>query len=92
MCSSSPRLDRLARSTRGLRNVLDEIGKHGAGFKSLKDAWADTAQRTGALLRAKRWLDVARSYAVDAAMIMAAASPFERGVVRRPAAGEGREG
>jgi DNA invertase Pin-like site-specific DNA recombinase len=35
------RLDRLARSTRDLLNVLDEIGKHG-GFKSLKKAWADT--------------------------------------------------
>ena len=30
------RLDRLARSTRDLLNVLDEIGKRGAGFKSLK--------------------------------------------------------
>src|SRR5262245_18484080 len=36
------RLDRLARLTRDLLNVLDEIGKRGAGFKSLKDAWADT--------------------------------------------------
>src|SRR5262249_3813379 len=33
------RLDRLARSTRDLLNVLDEIGKRGAGFKSLKDTW-----------------------------------------------------
>jgi len=31
------RLDRLARSTRDLLNVLDEISKRGAGFKSLKD-------------------------------------------------------
>src|SRR5215831_10494129 len=37
-----PRLDRLARSTRDLLNVLDEIGERGAGFRSLKDAWADT--------------------------------------------------
>src|SRR5215469_1475932 len=36
------RLDRLARSTRDLLNVLDEIGKRGAGFRSLKDTWADT--------------------------------------------------
>jgi DNA invertase Pin-like site-specific DNA recombinase len=36
------RLDRLARSTRDLLNVLDTIAKAGAGFKSLADAWADT--------------------------------------------------
>src|SRR5215831_7239711 len=36
------RLDRLARSTRDLLNVLDELSKRGVGFKSLKDAWADT--------------------------------------------------
>ena len=31
------RLDRLARSTRDLLNILDEIGKAGAGFRSIKD-------------------------------------------------------
>jgi DNA invertase Pin-like site-specific DNA recombinase len=36
------RLDRLARSTRDLLNVLAAVGDRGAGFKSLKDAWADT--------------------------------------------------
>lgn len=36
------RLDRLARSTRDLLNILDSIGKAGAGFLSLHDAWADT--------------------------------------------------
>jgi DNA invertase Pin-like site-specific DNA recombinase len=36
------RLDRLARSTRDLLNILDAIAKAGAGFKSLKDTWADT--------------------------------------------------
>src|SRR5687768_16654493 len=36
------RLDRLVRSTRDLLNVLDEIAKKGAGFRSLNDAWADT--------------------------------------------------
>jgi DNA invertase Pin-like site-specific DNA recombinase len=44
------RLDRLARSTRDLLNVLDEIGKRGAGFRSLKDAWADTTTAHGKLL------------------------------------------
>ena len=36
------RLDRLARSTRDLLNVLDAVAKAGAGFRSLADAWADT--------------------------------------------------
>ena len=36
------RLDRLARSTRDLLNILDTISKAGAGFKSLADIWADT--------------------------------------------------
>ena len=36
------RLDRLARSTRDLLNILDEIGKAGAGFRSIRDTWADT--------------------------------------------------
>ena len=43
-------LDRLARSTRDLLNVLDEIGKRGAGFKSLKDTWADTTTPHGRLM------------------------------------------
>src|SRR6516225_8649362 len=41
------RLDRLARSTRDLLNVL---GKRGVGFKSLKDAWADTTTPHGKLM------------------------------------------
>jgi DNA invertase Pin-like site-specific DNA recombinase len=44
------RLDRLARSTRDLLNVLDEIGKRGAGFKSLADPWADTTTPHGRLM------------------------------------------
>src|SRR5215831_11311314 len=44
------RLDRLARSTRDLLNVLDELAKRGAGFKSLKDAWADTTTPHGKLM------------------------------------------
>ena len=44
------RLDRLARSTRDLLNVLDEIAKRGAGFKSLKDVWADTTTPHGRLM------------------------------------------
>ena len=44
------RLDRLARSTRDLLNILDVIGKAGAGFKSLSDAWADTTTPHGRLM------------------------------------------
>jgi hypothetical protein len=44
------RLDRLARSTRDLLNILDAIAKAGAGFKSLKDAWADTTTPHGRLM------------------------------------------
>jgi DNA invertase Pin-like site-specific DNA recombinase len=43
------RLDRLARSTRDLLNVLDAVGKAGAGFKSLADTWADTTTPHGRL-------------------------------------------
>jgi DNA invertase Pin-like site-specific DNA recombinase len=44
------RLDRLARSTRDLLNILDSIAKRGAGFKSLHDTWADTTSAHGRLM------------------------------------------
>ena len=44
------RLDRLARSTRDLLNLLDQISERGATFRSLKDAWADTSTMHGRLL------------------------------------------
>jgi DNA invertase Pin-like site-specific DNA recombinase len=44
------RLDRLARSTRDLLNILDTIGKAGAAFKSLGDSWADTTTPHGRLI------------------------------------------
>ena len=44
------RLDRLARSTRDLLNILDKIAKAGATFKSLGDAWADTTTAHGRLM------------------------------------------
>src|SRR6516165_7813842 len=44
------RLDCLARSTRDLLNILDDIAKRGAGFKSLHDAWADTTSAHGRLM------------------------------------------
>src|SRR5262245_30005461 len=45
-----PRLDRLDRFRRDLLNVLDEIGERGAGFRPLKDAWADTTTLHGKLM------------------------------------------
>jgi DNA invertase Pin-like site-specific DNA recombinase len=44
------RLDRLARSTRDLLNVLATVSERGAGFRSLKDAWADTTTPHGRLM------------------------------------------
>jgi DNA invertase Pin-like site-specific DNA recombinase len=44
------RLDRLARSTRDLLNILDAITKAGAAFKSLADEWANTSTPTGKLI------------------------------------------
>jgi DNA invertase Pin-like site-specific DNA recombinase len=44
------RLDRLARSTRDLLNVLDTVAKAGAKFKSLSDSWADTTTPHGRLM------------------------------------------
>src|SRR5258705_10151534 len=44
------RLDRLARSTRDLLNLLGAVADKGAGFKSLKDAWADPTTPHGRLM------------------------------------------
>jgi DNA invertase Pin-like site-specific DNA recombinase len=44
------RLDRLARSTRDLLNILDAISQNGAKFKSLHDPWADTSTPHGELM------------------------------------------
>lgn len=44
------RLDRLARSTRDLLNVLAEVSERGAAFRSLADAWADTTTAHGRLM------------------------------------------
>ena len=46
------RLDRLARSTRDLLNVLALTGERKAGFRSLADAWADTTTSHGRLMLA----------------------------------------
>jgi DNA invertase Pin-like site-specific DNA recombinase len=44
------RLDRLARSTRDLLNILATITGKKAGFKSLGDTWADTTTSHGRLM------------------------------------------
>src|SRR6478736_8148731 len=44
------RLDRLARSTRDLLNLLGAVAEKGAGFKSLRDSWADTTTPHGRLM------------------------------------------
>ena len=44
------RLDRLARSTRDLLNVLDTVSRKGAGFRSIADVWADTTIPHGRLM------------------------------------------
>ena len=59
------RLDRLARSTRDLLNILDTIGKAGAGFKSLADPMIDTTSPHGKLILA----------------VLAALAEFERSMI-----------
>jgi DNA invertase Pin-like site-specific DNA recombinase len=44
------RLDRLARSTRDLLNTLAAIAERRAGFRSLRDSWADTTTAHGRLM------------------------------------------
>jgi DNA invertase Pin-like site-specific DNA recombinase len=44
------RLDRLARSTRDLLNILDTVADRGAKFRSLADTWADTTTPHGELM------------------------------------------
>jgi DNA invertase Pin-like site-specific DNA recombinase len=59
------RLDRLARSTRDLLNILDAIGKADAGFKSLADPMIDTTSPHGKLILA----------------VLAAIAEFERAMI-----------
>jgi DNA invertase Pin-like site-specific DNA recombinase len=44
------RLDRLARSTRDLLNILATLSQKGAAFRSLADGWADTTTPQGRLM------------------------------------------
>jgi len=44
------RLDRLARSTRDLLNILGTLAERGVVFRSLSDTWADTTTPHGRLM------------------------------------------
>jgi DNA invertase Pin-like site-specific DNA recombinase len=44
------RLDRLARSTRGLLDLVDQLDRAGAGFRSLAEPWADTTSPAGKMV------------------------------------------
>ena len=44
------KLDRLARSTRDLHNILHEIDQQGCGFASLTETWCDTSTKVGRLI------------------------------------------
>ena len=44
------RLDRLARSTKGLLDLVDQLNRARAGFRSLAEPWADTTSPTGKMV------------------------------------------
>jgi DNA invertase Pin-like site-specific DNA recombinase len=44
------KLDRLARDTVDMLEIVREIGAKGAGFKSLAQPWCDTTSRAGTLI------------------------------------------
>ncbi|GBQ24258.1 recombinase family protein [Gluconacetobacter sacchari] len=44
------RLDRLARSTRDLLDIVEKLKQNGAGFKSIQEPWADTTSPAGRLI------------------------------------------
>ena len=60
------KLDRFARSSRDLFNLLHDLNEHGVGFVSLKDDWCNTTTSTGRLVLT----------------IMAGISEFERELIR----------
>jgi len=44
------KLDRLARSSRDLANILHELEQRGCGFVSLRESWCDTTSSVGRLV------------------------------------------
>jgi DNA invertase Pin-like site-specific DNA recombinase len=61
------KLDRLARSSRDLHNILHELQERSCGFVSLGEAWCDTTTDVGRLMLT----------------IMGGISEFERGLIRK---------
>jgi DNA invertase Pin-like site-specific DNA recombinase len=70
------RLDRLARSTRDLLNILAAIAEKGAGFRALGDAWADMTTPHGpADAYRSRWLAESSAILFERALAEAAPVP-----------------
>jgi DNA invertase Pin-like site-specific DNA recombinase len=61
------KLDRLARSSRDLHNILGELAERGCGFVSLGESWCDTTTDVGRLMMT----------------IMGSIAEFERGLIRK---------
>ena len=61
------KLDRLARSSRDLHNILGDLASAGCGFTSLGEAWCDTTTDVGRLMLT----------------IMGGIAEFERGLIRK---------
>jgi DNA invertase Pin-like site-specific DNA recombinase len=61
------KLDRLARNTRDLHNILHELAEAGVGFTALDERWCDTTTDLGQLL----------------VTIMSGIAQFERKLIRR---------
>src|SRR5262245_34895534 len=61
------KLDRIARSSRDLHNVIHELKERGCGFVSLGDSWCDTTSDVGRLVLA----------------IMGGIGEFERELIRK---------
>ena len=61
------KLDRLARSSRDLHNILHDLAERGCGFTSLGEAWCDTTTDVGRLMMT----------------IMGGIAEFERGLIRK---------
>ena len=61
------KLDRLARSSKDLHNIIAQLQEQGCGFTSLGEAWCDTGSDVGRLMLA----------------IMGGISEFERSLIRK---------
>jgi len=61
------KLDRLARSSRDLHNILHELQERDCGFVSLGESWCDTTTEVGRLMLT----------------IMGGIAEFERGLIRK---------